>query len=56
MEGGSPDVSYLDTEKRSPLHCAAYRGNREVVELLIVQVGHHHHHLRSTSTAREGRG
>ena len=38
MEAGSPDVSYLDTEKRSPLHLAAYRGSREVVEILIVQV------------------
>ena len=38
VEAGSPDVSYLDTEKRSPLHLAAYRGSREVVEILIVQV------------------
>ena len=50
MEAGSPDVSYLDTEKRSPLHLAAYRGSREVVEILIVQVAlhrhrHNHHHL-----------
>ena len=29
------DVNYIDTEKRSPLHAAAYKGDAEMVEMLI---------------------
>ena len=36
--GGSPDVSYMDNEKRSPLHAAAFVGNSDIVEILISQV------------------
>ena len=36
--GGSPDVSYMDNERRSPLHAAAFVGNSEIVEILISQV------------------
>ena len=36
--GGSPDVSYMDNEKRSPLHAAAFVGNSDNVEILISQV------------------
>ena len=36
--GGSPDVSYMDNGKRSPLHAAAFVGNSDIVEILISQV------------------
>ena len=36
---GSPDVSYMDNEKRSPLHAAAFVGNSDIVEILISKVG-----------------
>ena len=36
---GSPDISYMDNEKRSPLHAAAFVGNSDIVEILIDQVG-----------------
>ena len=39
VSGGSPDVSYMDNEKRSPLHAAAFVGNSDIVEILIDQVG-----------------
>ena len=38
VSGGSPDVSYMDNEKRSPLHAAAFVGNSDIVEILIDQV------------------
>ena len=38
VAGGSPDVSYMDKEKRSPLHAAAFVGNSDIVEILISQV------------------
>ena len=38
VAGGSPDVSYMDNEKRSPLHAAAFVGNSDIVEILISQV------------------
>ena len=36
--GGRPDVSYMDNEKRSPLHAAAFVGNSDIVEILISQL------------------
>ena len=38
VSGGSPDISYMDNEKRSPLHAAAFVGNSDIVEILIDQV------------------
>ena len=38
VNGGSPDISYMDNDKRSPLHAAAFVGNCEIVEILIEQV------------------
>jgi ankyrin repeat protein len=38
LEANTPDVNYMDSEKRSPLHCAAFRGEGEMVEMLISQV------------------
>lgn len=32
-----PDVNYQDAEKRSPLHAAAFKGDRDLAELLLVQ-------------------
>ena len=38
MTSGEGDVSYMDNEKRSPLHAAAFVGNSDIVEILIEQV------------------
>ena len=38
VSGGSPDISYMDNDKRSPLHAAAFVGNCEIVEILIEHV------------------
>ena len=38
VSGGSPDITYMDNEKRSPLHAAAFVGNCDIVEILIEQV------------------
>ena len=38
VSGGSPDISYMDNDKRSPLHAAAFVGNCDIVEILIEQV------------------
>ena len=38
MSSGSPDISYMDNDKRSPLHAAAFVGNCDIVEILIEQV------------------
>ena len=38
VTSGSPDISYMDNEKRSPLHAAAFVGNSDIVEILIDQV------------------
>ena len=36
-EGG--DINYVDNDKRSPLHAAAFRGDAEIMELLITVGG-----------------
>ena len=38
VTSGEGDVSYMDNEKRSPLHAAAFVGNSDIVEILIEQV------------------
>ena len=38
VTNGEGDVSYMDNEKRSPLHAAAFVGNSDIVEILIEQV------------------
>ena len=38
VTSGEGDVSYMDNEKRSPLHAAAFVGNCDIVEILIEQV------------------
>ena len=38
VSSGSPDISYMDNDKRSPLHAAAFVGNCDIVEILIEQV------------------
>ena len=34
-EDGQDDINYVDGDKRSPLHAAAYHGDPEIIEILI---------------------
>ena len=39
LESDSESVSYVDSDKRSPLHAAAFRGDAAIVETLITVGG-----------------